>query len=290
MRRAIGQYLRIDVSPHSVSVQRVSRWRLAGRADAPAQEGAATVTAAATATATATAAAAASGTAGVLATQTITPSADHPVDAIAHALRALLGELDVAGWPVSFILADELTRMWRVTPPPGAARMADLEAAAGLRFQSLYGEPPAAWQLSADWNATQPFFAAAIPRTLLAALSVVAQDCKLPIVAIEPRFVSVWNRSRRSLKPGAWYGHVHDNLLTLAATEAGGKQLRAIRPLPIPPGADHAWLTQMLQREALLLDMPAPSLLQVNGSAPAAWTRPVASAAHIPCATVGSAS
>lgn len=259
MRKAFGQSLRIDVSPHAVSVQRVSRWSWPGRAPA------APVT---------------------LASQTITPSGEHPFDAIANALRALLGELDVAGWPVGFVLADELTRMWRVTPPGGAARMADLEAAAGLRFQSLYGEPPSAWQVSADWDAVQPFFAAAVPRVLLAALNAVAHDCTLSIVAIEPRFVNAWNRGRSGLKAGAWFGHVHDGLLTLAAAEADGKGLRAIRPLPIPHGADHYWLTQTLQREALLLDMEAPQLLQVNGNAPSAWTAPVTNAMHIPCSAL----
>lgn len=254
MRRAIGQFLRIDVAPQAVSVQRVSRWRSA----APV----------------------------MLAEQTIAPSADHPFDAIANALRALLGELAVQGWPLSIVLADELTRMWRVTPPSGAARMADLEAAAALRFQSLYGEPLTAWQTAADWNATQPFFAAAMPRALLALLRTVAQDRKLTVVAIEPRFVSVWNRSRHKMKRGAWYAHVHEQLLTLAATDANGKSLRAIRPLPIPPGADHTWLTHALQREALLLDMEVPSLLQLNGNPPAAWLKPASSAAHVPCATL----
>lgn len=256
MRRAIGQSLRIDVAPHAVKVQRVGGWRLPGRAAAAPE---------------------------TLAAQPIAPSAEHPFDAIANALRAVLGELSVDGWPVSFVLADDLTRMWRVTPPAGAARMADLEAAAALRFQSLYGEPPSAWRVAADWDAAQPFFAAAVPLTLLAELDVVARDCKLSIVAIEPRFVSAWNRGRRGLKPGAWFGHVHEDLLTLAAAEADGRKLRAIRALPIPQGADQHWLTQTLQREALLLDMEAPSLLQVNGGAPAAWTQPVSSAAHIPC-------
>ncbi|MYM32501.1 hypothetical protein GTP58_29630 [Duganella sp. CY15W] len=251
MRRAMGQFLRIDVAPHAVSVQRVSRWRNA----APQ----------------------------TLAEQAIAPSGEHPFDAIANALRALLGEVQADGWPVSFVLADELTRMWRVTPPSGAARMADIEAAAGFRFQSLYGEPAAAWQICADWDATRPFFAAAMPRVLLAALSAVAQDCKLSIVAVEPRFVSAWNRCRGGVKKGAWFGLVHDNLLTLAATEADGKGLRAIRALPIPHGADHYWLTQTLQREALLLELEAPSLLQLSGSAPAAWTKAVTNASHIPC-------
>jgi len=262
MRRGLGQFLRIDVAPHAVSVQRVRRWRGFGQA------------------------ATASAAADTLATLAIAPAVEAPFDAIASALRVLLGELNVAGWPVSIVLADELTRMWRVTPPPGVEHMADLEAAAGLRFQSLYGETSAAWRVSADWSATQPFFAAAVPRALLAVLQTVAQDCELSIVAVEPRFVSVWNRSRRGLKQGAWFGHVHDQLLTLAAPEADGKGLRAIRPLPIPQGADHDWLTRTLTREALLLELDAPSLLQVNGSVPAGWTRPVRSAAHIPCAAL----
>jgi hypothetical protein len=246
--------LRIDVAAHAVSVQRISRWR-----GDPLTE---------------------------LAAQAIAPSGEHPFDAIANALRALLGELEVGGWPVSLTLADELTRMWRVTPPPGAARLADMEAAAGLRFQSLYGEPPSAWQVSADWDAAKPFFAAAVPRSLLAVLQLVAQEFRLSIVGIEPRFVGAWNRNRRGMKQGAWFGLVHDNLLTLAAIEAEGKGMRAIRPLPIPHGADQYWLTQTLQREALLLDMAAPELLQVCGASPAAWTRPVAGETHIPCSAL----
>jgi hypothetical protein len=255
MRRAIGQSLRIDVATHAVSLRRISRWR--GEAVTE------------------------------LAAQAIAPSGEHPFDAIANALRALLGELEVGGWPVTFTLADELTRMWRVTPPPGAARLADMEAAAGLRFQSLYGEPPSAWRISADWNATEPFFAAAVPRALLALLQLVAQEFKLSIVGIEPRFVGAWNRNRGGLKQGAWFGLVHDNLLTLAAIDAEGKGMRAIRPLPIPHGADQYWLTQTLQREALLLDMAAPDLLQVCGATPDAWNKPVAGVAHIPCIALG---
>jgi hypothetical protein len=255
MRRAIGQSLRIDVATHAVALLRVGRWGGA----APAE----------------------------LAAQAIAPSGEHPFDAIANALRALLGELEVDGWPVSFTLADELTRLWRVTPPPGAARMADMEAAAGLRFQSLYGEPPTAWRIAADWNAAEPFFAAAVPNALLAALGQVAQEFRLSMVGIEPRFVAAWNRNRKGIKRGAWFGVVHDKLLTLAAIEAEGKGVRAIRPLPIPHGADQYWLTQTLQREALLLDMAAPELLQVCGAAPADWTKPLNGAAHIPCAALG---
>ena len=264
MRRAIGQSLRIGVAGHAVSLARVSRWR-----GEPFT---------------------------VLAEHAIAPSAEHPFDAIANALRALLGEQDVGGWPVGIVLADELTRMWRVTPPPGATRLDDMEAAAGLRFQALYGEAPSAWRIAADWNATEPFFAAAMPRALLAVLELVAREFKLSVVGVEPHFVSAWNRWRRGMKQGAWFGLLHDNLLTLAAIDAAGKgagaqAMRAIRALPVPPGADAAWLAGTLQREALLLDMPPPALLQLCGGASAGaagaagahvWTRP-AGPSQIPC-------
>jgi len=258
MRRAIGQSLRIGVSGFAVSLLRVSRWR-----GEPVT---------------------------VLAEHAFAPSGEHPFDAIANALRALLGEQlgdkSVGGWPVSIVLADDLTRLWRVVPPPGAARLADIEAAAGFRFQSLYGESPSAWQISGDWSATQPFFAAAVPRALLAVLGKVAEEFNLHIVGIEPHFITAYNRWRRGVKPGAWFGLVHDHLLTLAAIEADGKSIRAIRTLPMPAGqgADQYWLGQTLKREALLLDMEAPELLQVCGAAPAAWSKPVTNPAHIACA------
>ena len=239
MLKLIGQSLRIGVGPHAVSLLRVSRWR-----GAPVT---------------------------VLAEHTIAASSAHPFDAIANALRTLLKEQNVQGWPAAFVLADELARLWRVTPPPGATSQGDLQAAAGLRFQALYGEPPSAWQIGADWNAVAPFFAAAVPRALLASLTMVAEEFRLAVVGVEPHFVSAWNRWHNALKAGAWYALVHDGLMTLAPIGSDG--VRALRVLPVPPGADQGWLTQALQREALLLDMPPPVLLQACGAVPATWLR-----------------
>ena len=249
MRRALGQALRIGVSAQAVSLLRTSRWRM-GRATPPVT---------------------------VLAEHAFAPSADHLFDAIAQALRALLGELELAGWPVSFVLADDLVRLWQVTPPAGATRMADLEAAAALRFHALYGESPAGWQTGADWDAQKPFFAAAVPRALLAELALVAQEYKLSVVGIAPHFVTAWNRWCRAVQAGAWFGLVHEQVLTLAVIDAAHQgaahSVRAVRALPVPAGADHQWLAQTIQREALLQNVPAPALLQVCGTAPAAWLR-----------------
>lgn len=254
MRRLPGQALRIGVSGSAVSLLRTSRWRAAG----PALT--------------------------VLAEHAFSPAGEHPFDAIGNALRALLGEQKLAGWPASIVLDDELTRLWQVTPPAGAARLADIEAAAGLRFHTLYGEPPGAWRIAADWDASHPFFAAAVPRALLTVLELVAQEHKLAIVAVTPHFVAAWNRWQRALAPGAWFGALHDGLLTVAAVE--GKRLRAVRALPVPAGADHYWLTQALTREALLHQLDAPALLQLCGPAPALWTGPVSNPAHIRCSAL----
>lgn len=251
--------MRIGVAGGAVSLLKTSRWRATG----PALT--------------------------LLAEHAFAPGAEHPHDAIGNALRALLGEQRLAGWPVSIVLAEELTRLWQVTPPAGATRMADMEAAAGLRFHALYGEAPSAWAISADWDARHPFHAAGMPRTLLAVLGQVAREQRLTIVAITPHFVSAWNRWRHALPPGAWYGLVHDGLLTIAAVQ--GKRLRAVRALPLPRGADpdHDWLTQALTREALLHQLDVPTSLRLSGSVPASWTRPASKAAHIPCAALDAA-
>ncbi|WP_374357536.1 hypothetical protein [Pseudoduganella danionis] len=256
MRRAWGQSLRIGVAAQGVSLLQEDRWRKAGL--------------------------------NVLAEQVCSPSAEHRYDAIAQALRALLGEQQLAGWPVRFVLADELVRLWRVEPPAGATRLADLQASAGLRFQSLYGQAPVGWQISADWSATAPFFAAALPQDLLSVLQLQAQESGLHIVSIEPQLIASLNCWCRALQPGAWFGQVHDRILSIAALEPDASAMRAIRVLPLPAGqgADLHWLGQTLQREALLLDMTPPQLLQVCGATPAGWHSPVSQAGQIACAVL----
>lgn len=249
MPRKFGQSLCIGVAPGAVSLLRVPRWGGA----APE----------------------------VLAEHSFAAAPD----ALAAALRELLPAQQYGGWPVRFVLADELTRLWQVTPPPQAARLADLEAAAALRFHALFGESPAGWEVSADWNADQPFFAAAVPRALKAVLEQVAAERRLALVAIQPHFISVWNRWHKALKANAWFGVMHGSALTLATIEA--RQLRAVRVLPVPHGADHYWLTQIVQREALLHDLQLPALVQLAGQLPAALARPATQDGHIATAQLG---
>jgi hypothetical protein len=252
MRKRFGQFLRIGIAPGGICLLRCSRW---GRT--PPE---------------------------VMAEQAWGAD-DGSFAALALALRELLAKREVSGWPASFVIADDLVRLWQVTPPQLATRLADLEAATALRFHSLFGESPAAWHIAADWDAVQPFFAAAMPRALKAVLEQAAQDRKLAVTGMEPHFIAVWNRWRGALKPGAWFGVAHDKIMTLAAIDGG--QLRAVRALPLPAGADHYWLTQMAQREALLFDLASPQLIQLCGSLPPALLKPITKDNHIPTVQLG---
>lgn len=190
-------------------------------------------------------------------------------DALAPALRALLADVSPAGWPLSVVLADELVRLWQVAPPPGATRLGDLEAAATLRFQHLFGASPLEWRISADWDAARPFLAAAAPVALLEGLAAVARAHRFHLVEVGPQFVAAMNAWRRERRPGAWFGQVAGGVLSLAAYE--GRTLAAVRSAPVPPGADRDWLEAHVAREALRVGIQRPERLQLCGAAPAHW-------------------
>lgn len=234
MRRRFGQSLRLGVAADGLALLRVGGWPRAG--------------------------------AEVLATAPVEAGAP---DALESGLRALLGEANPRGWPLTVVLADELARLWQVAPPPGAARFSDLQAAAALRHQSLFGAPPQAWRISADWDAARPFLAAAAPEALLALLESLARRHRFHLVEVAPQFVMALNAWRRARRPGAWFGLVHGGVLSLAAYE--GRALAALRTAPIPAGAGRDWLDAHVAREALRVGVGRPQRLQLCGAVPAGW-------------------
>ena len=237
MRRGFGQHLRIGVSAHAVTLVKTSRFGKAGPQ--------------------------------VLGELVLGNAGQSGFDAIAAAVRQLLADAGCAKWTATIVLADELARIWQVSPPAGAARLADLEGAAALRFQSLYGESASGWKLAGGWDAARPFIACALPRPLLSMLGQAAAGQHVTLVEIVPQFVAGWNRWRDELKPGAWYGLVQHNVLTLGAIEDG--QVRAVRASALPEGAGVEWLAQHVVREALRLNLPAPQRLQLSGQVNPAW-------------------
>ena len=230
MRRRFGQGLRLGVAANAVALVKTSRW---------------------------------GGPATLLGEQAYSGSGG-----LRDALAALLGP-DYAGWPLTVVLADELVRMWQVMPPPQCTRLADLQAAAALRFQRLYGDSAADWIVRAGWDAGRPFLASALPRALLGALEAAAGFHQMKLVEIAPQFVALLNLCRGALKPGAWFGTLHDNVLTLGAREEGC--VVAVRAQALPDSPDANWLAEHLAREALRLNLAAPERLQLWGALPSAW-------------------
>ena len=244
-RLSLGQGLRLGVAAGSVSLWRSSRWR------APAWT--------------------------LLGEAAYAPDSDLHGDfaalgqALAQLLEQRLPEGGHAGWPLSVVLDDALARLWQVDMPQGATRLADIEAAAALRFQALYGDPAGLWQSSRAWDARAPFFCA-VPRALLAQLARVAAQRKLALIFITPQFVRHWNRWQGALRPGAWLGQLHGHTLTLGVLHDG--RLLAVRALPVPQDAGRDWLAQTVAREALLQGVAPPALLQLCGMPPSAWLAP----------------
>lgn len=252
MRKLFGQALRIGVSNSSLALVKTSRWRGERLA--------------------------------VLAEHVFLGGEVQTPQAIGIGLRQLLENAGVAGWPATIVLADELARMWQVTPPQGSSRVADLEAAAAQRFQLLYGEPASGWALSASYDARRPFLAAAVARPLLEVCQQAAAEHEMKLVEVVPQFVAGWNRWRKAIKPGAWYGQVHERVLTIGAPDDG--TLAAVRAAALPEGADHAWLREHVGREALRLNVPAPAHLHLTGRVPAAWSNG-AGQAELGCSMLG---
>jgi hypothetical protein len=186
-------------------------------------------------------------------------------------LRQMLSQCLCKNLPLTCILSDSLVRMWIVTPPQNISSLSDCQAAVALRFQSLYGEPMAGWEMAADYDARRPFLACAIPRALLQMLQQLAQECGLSLQEVTPQFISGWNRHRAALAAGAWFGVVNEDGLSLGVID--GQRLRAVRSFAISAdaSADPGGLLQHVKREALRLNLPVPQQLQLCGAVPQAW-------------------
>lgn len=220
----------------------------------------------------------------LLVEQPVAPVPGAPNEGIAAALQRLFDAYDGARLPLRLVLADGLVRHWMVTPPQNALHQSDCQAAAAMRFQTLYGEPLDNWRLAADWDARQPFLACALPGALLDTLQRAAAVRQLPVLEIAPQFVTAWNRWRRAIAPQAWFGLVGADTLTLAVPL--GARLHAMRAATLPAAAwqDAAALARHLTREALRLDTPLPALLHLCGALaddlPQSWSVPLAADAN----------
>jgi hypothetical protein len=198
-------------------------------------------------------------------------------DASPETLAALIAEALEAsggsGLPVHVTYTDELVRYFIVTPPDNSVRMQDLRAAAGARFQTLYGDDPAAWQLVADWQAAEPFLACAVSRRWSDVLQQAVAAGRGCVVSAMPEFIAAWNRSRRELGADTWLATRGERTLTLSLITAAPRlRVAAVRTLALPdPVPPLTWLREQIARAALIDNLPAPSALLLHGPRCDAW-------------------
>lgn len=222
--------------------------------------------------------------------------ADQPLDGSSplHMLTDLDRALTASGYsglPTSVVLADQWTRLFMVTPPVNASCLSDCKAVAAHRFHLLYGDDAAQWLIEGDWNAEQTFLACAIQRSLLAVLQKAAIKHSLTLIRIAPQFVYGWNQRRRTPRD-AWFGTLHGNDMTLGAICES--RLVAIRRLSLTAAqrSDPHSVVAEINRGALKLSLPEPTVIELCGAVPKEWrNRAHNRAAFIPVEhTVGSPS
>ncbi|MBT9520762.1 MAG: hypothetical protein IV101_07675 [Dechloromonas sp.] len=101
----------------------------------------------------------------------------------------------------SIVIADKLVRYFLVERPQGARNAREIELAAALRFEELYGEDARRWEIEIDlppWASN--YLACGIRDTHLALLSQVFAALHVPIKHISPFGIEQWNRHGRSLR------------------------------------------------------------------------------------------
>ena len=187
-------------------------------------------------------------------------------------MRRVLTDSQCPRLPTSVVLSNDWARFWTVTPPVNAVRISDCQAAAQLRFQALYDTTLAGWQMAADWQIDAPFLACAIPDTLLSTLRQALSAHRLDLMEVAPQFIVGWNRWRKALRVGAWFGVTQDDTITFAAMDQG--RLCAMRSVTRQPRdrERQGWLQEQVTREALRLHIPVPSVIQLCGSRSTSWT------------------
>ena len=193
-------------------------------------------------------------------------------------MRSALADAACAGLPLTVTVADSWARLFMVAPPHNAGRLQDLQAAAAMRFQALYGELPSAWEIQADWQAGAPFLACALPRPLLAALQQIAIDNKLHLLSVQAQFVAAWNTCARTLPADTWFGVVQDHSLTLGASPRHHAACTRCAASPSRMTAtSRAGCKSKSRRAALQLNVPTPTQLHLVGKQRPKWNAPNAS-------------
>ena len=125
-------------------------------------------------------------------------------DVIAGAMTRLFDELALPRWRrtrVCIIVSDLLARYFISPIPLGARLVNDLEAAARLRFEDIYGDDPERWKILIDASPwTSNHMGCAIPKALVEGLHKACSNSALSVDAIQPFGIAEYNRHHAAMR------------------------------------------------------------------------------------------
>lgn len=118
-------------------------------------------------------------------------------------LEALEAELQSPAWKDAdshIVLSDRMVRYFVAERPPGARNIEEIQLAAALRFEDLFGVLATDWDIRLDMH---PFatsqLGCAIKKSVIAGLVQVCANANSPVVSIAPFAVSEFNRSSATI-------------------------------------------------------------------------------------------
>lgn len=133
-------------------------------------------------------------------------------------VEALRQELRAPQWQKAeshIVLADRLVRYFVAERPPGARNIEEVQLAAGLRFEDIFGVPADEWKIRLDmpaWATNQ--LGCAIRKSFVADLVTACADAKSPAVSISPFAVAEFNRSHTRIgNKDGWFAALGNDSL-----------------------------------------------------------------------------
>nr|WP_315484280.1 hypothetical protein [uncultured Undibacterium sp.] len=190
-------------------------------------------------------------------------------------LDGLLKENQCQRLKTKIFLSNNFVRFFVVTPPSNASRFQDCQAAAEVRFHSLFGESPSKWMMSADWQLNHPFLASAIPNSAMVGIKKIANEHHLSILKIEPQLITHLNRLPQKKLPNCWLASFSGGMFELVMMSEAGIQVIRKMTYSNESIQDKHWLRDTIQREAFRHSIEIPKTFYCGNQPSRVWMNPV---------------
>lgn len=171
-------------------------------------------------------------------------------------LRQWLAATPLGRGRVSFLLSSRFVRYALVEWPPTALNREEAAVWARTHLEAACGDMTG-WTIVCDpGEYGHAYVACAVQEELLRALREAVISSRLSMGAITPAFVCSWNRWRKSVRPGNFFGMAESGRFVLGCLGARGWE--SLRVLSTTVSADS--LVTLTRREHVLLGKLNPSV------------------------------